>query len=151
MDQSNPYLRIALAVNDDIDADSNISLVQIEVPPVPLAQAKTALVLKEALINDGYIPSKIVPTISTAANIPQKRFEYFPIQQLGARLLIENPGRLPVSVAVFDLRGRELFAQSFAAANTVVRLSLDDLSAGVYLTKVRIGNTITARTFVVGR
>ncbi len=62
---------------------------------------------------------------------------------------IGSPGALPIELSVYDLLGRRLIRQSFAAGTQMITQALSGLSSGVYLAEVQSGSEVRRFSFVV--
>jgi hypothetical protein len=152
LDTTKRIVKIAMTVNDDIDVDTSVCLFRIKVPPVTTANPENALVLDSALLNEG----KIRVRLATGAGNPWKygsqnlsMLSEEVLMQSNAEMLINNPNRLPVTLRMFDIKGREIYSESFPPINYSIKIRFNKLPSGLYVSRVNLGNRSIVKPFVL--
>jgi hypothetical protein len=66
-------------------------------------------------------------------------------------LIVRNPHRKRVSVAIHDSKGRPVVIRQYGENVPFVNIGTSDLSAGVYVYTVRVGEKLFTSPFIVSR
>jgi hypothetical protein len=70
----------------------------------------------------------------------------------GDGLIIRNIGKKPVTVAVYDIQGRRVAHDEFRASERIVRCNkIESLANGIYIYKIKIGERVFNRRFIVSK
>ncbi|MBD3345090.1 MAG: T9SS type A sorting domain-containing protein [Chitinivibrionales bacterium] len=149
--------KIALAVNDDIDDNQELTLLTLTVPRKGTEDPTSALSLVSAEINEGAIPTNIPLgnlvglkqgySADNSGNIASRNMTML----FNNRILIWNDAKKPVSLSIYDLKGRLVFNDSFAPQARFVSIPLEQLSSGMYIYKIMRGSQPVVRHFIHNR
>ena len=66
-------------------------------------------------------------------------------------LIVRNPHRKRVSVAIHDSKGRPVIIRQYRTSVPFVNVGTSELSAGVYVYTVRVGEKLFTAPFIVSR
>lgn len=67
-------------------------------------------------------------------------------------LIVYNSNKAPVSISVYDMRGRRLIHNKFDASKNIIRFSKAELLAnGTYVYKITIGSSVLRQRFIISQ
>lgn len=144
LDAQNNRLNVALITNDNIDEADEITLATITVPSVSGGDPSSALSVITALLNEGRIQTNL-PAMSIQesqtdmlpSDVRPGRTEAFHLR--GSRLFVSNDGLNPVTVELFDIKGRRVAKHTFPALRETFVFEPKGLSSGAYIYRVSSG------------
>lgn len=148
VDKVNKTIQLSITTADDFDEKGIIKLATIEAPVPDTNSLEGALYFLSGLINEEVVedldPSN--PTdISVAPNLTPNNA--IVINKLG--LVIHNGERLPVSIQVYDMRGRRLYTKLFDASDQLIKISTNTFAQGLYIYKIKMGLNTTTKPFLI--
>jgi hypothetical protein len=71
------------------------------------------------------------------------------IQRTPHELVIVNSAKMPGSVCLYDIKGRQVYTTAFPATAAEVRIPTKQFSAGVYMASLRIGTRSISKPIVI--
>lgn len=148
VDNVNKLIQLSITTADDFDEEGTIKLATLEVPVPDTSSLEGALFFISGLINEEEIKD-LDPLNPTGIALSQSitKDNDLIINKVG--LMIHNNERMPVSVKLYDMRGRILLKKLFIASDKVIRIDNDAFSQGLYIYKIEMGQKNITKSFVI--
>lgn len=112
----------------------------------------TLLVFHDARDTESPIKLPCVFTVGSTGNRHVTLLGNNSIVMHNHNLIIHNSEKLPVSVALYDIRGRMIVQNRFKPATTIIRMdNARALATGTYIYSIKIGSKIVRQRFIVSK
>ncbi len=150
LDKTVKNIKISITTADDIDEVGDLKLATIEAPVPDTSVLKEALLFVKALVNEENV-KYLDPNVSTNLNSSKVINFCNPIRLRNNVLEIDNKGKNPVFITLYDLHGRCVLKHSCNQNNSRITIQLKDLASGLFVSKIQIGSRAYTRALLVGK
>jgi hypothetical protein len=145
IDASNRLIKIAMTTNDDITVSDPMVLATITLPPNSTNSPANAFTIEAAYLNEGKIQTNVVNGGIVGIgrnNEPGPKVVQNPVVFRNNKLYISY-GKMPITVQVYTLGGRNILLQvSGASGNAVHCIDLGKLPSAAYLYRIVNNNSV---------
>ena len=113
---------------------------------------KNDLLFVKALIDEENV-KYLIPSISTD-NIHNGSKVFYHRNTIVAHnggLVIYNVEKKPVSVELYDMRGRRIFHNTFSSSDDIIKIKTTQFAPGLFIYRMKFGDAAVTRTFLIDK
>lgn len=139
---------VALTTNDDVDEDE-VDVLELVVRQHP-GQSSPGLELASAFLDEGRLAADGINSrpLAVRPEVAGRSAQAGRLRVDGSDLEVAAMPGEPLTVQAFDLSGRQVFAQSWKAGESRMRIPLAELSGGVMVLRIAQPHSKSTRLFM---